>query len=177
MIARVRLVAGVALTLAVTVIACSAPAITDAVSNDQSVRRLSLGAPNLVECPVTGSSSSTATVGPLGGVVSVGGTSISIPAGALLSPVSVTVTVPESNLMEIDISVAGSEHFVFEQPVVVTLSYARCTRNDINLTPLTVWYIDSETKAPIEPMGGIEDKLLRTVTFVTPHLSGYAIAG
>lgn len=174
--ARLRFTAAIS-TLIVTVgIACSAPSITDATSHEQAVRQGSLGAPNLIECPVNGASSNTATIGPLGGLVSVGGTSISVPAGALLSPVSITVTVPESNLMEIDISVSGTQHFVFEQPVVVTLSYSRCNRNDIDATPLSAWYIDSGTKAPLEPMGGVDNKLLRTVTFVTPHLSGYAIA-
>jgi hypothetical protein len=172
--ARLRYTAGISLTIVATLLACTAPGITDAVSQEQAVRGLSLGAPNLIECPANGSSSTTEVVGPLGGLVSVGGTSISIPAGALLSPVSLTVTVPESNLMEIDISVSGTEHFLFELPVVVTLSYARCNRN--NLGALSVWYIDSETKEPLENMGGINNPLLKTITFVTPHLSGYAIA-
>lgn len=172
---RLRFAAGIALATAATLIACAAPSITDANSRELAVRGAALGTPNLIECPVNSSSSTTATVGPLGGLVSVGGTSISIPAGALLSSVDVTVTVPESNLMEIDISVSGTEHFIFELPVVVTLSYARCTRN-LGLTPLSVWYIDSDTKEPLENMGGINDPLLKTMTFVTPHLSGYAIA-
>jgi hypothetical protein len=174
MSARVRLAAAIALAVAATPIACSAPAITDAVSREQSVRG-SLAAANLLECPVNGTTSSTAIVGALGGLVSVGETSISIPAGALLSPVELTVTVPQSNLMEIDISVSGTEHFVFELPVVVTVSYARCNRN-LSFTPLSVWYIDSATKEPLENMGGVDDKLLKTITFTTPHLSGYAIA-
>ena len=176
MTSRFRFAASVSALIVVAAVACSAPAITDAASRQQSVRAPSLGAPNLIECPASGATSSTATVGPLGGLVSAGGTSVSIPAGALLSPVSITVSVPESNLMEIDVSVSGAEHFVFEQPVTITLSYARCTRNDIDATPLSVWYIDSATKEPLELMGGVDNKLLRTVTFVTPHLSGYAIA-
>ena len=174
MILRFRHATGIAALAAVTALACSAPAVTDVTSREASAREL-LGSVNLVECPANTSTSSTSIVGPLGGVVSAGGTSISIPAGALLSPVSVTVTVPESNLMEIDVSVSGSEHFVFEQPVVITLSYARCNRN-LSFTPLSVWHIDSETDEPLEFMGGVDNKLLRTITFVTPHLSGYAIA-
>ena len=130
---------------------------------------------SLLECPVNEASTTSAIVGPLGGLVSVAGTSISIPAGALLSPVEVTVTVPASNYMEVDISVSGTEHFLFEQPVVVTLSYARCTRNT-SFTPLSAWYIDTETHDLLENMGGIDNKLLKTMTFVTPHLSGYAVA-
>ena len=46
----------------------------------------------------------------------------------------------------------------------------------VDAAPLTVWYIDSETKAPLENMGGVDEKLTRTITFVTSHLSEYAIA-
>ena len=87
-----------------------------------------------------------------------------------------TVTVPASKYMEVEISVAGSEHFTFELPVVVTLSYDRCTRSAADLLPMTAWYIDSETKDLLAPMGGMDDKVARTVTFTTGHLSGYAIA-
>lgn len=129
-----------------------------------------------MECPNNGTFSQTALVTPLGGTVSVGGMSIAIPAGALLSDAEVTVTVPSSRFLEVDISVAGSEHFLFEVPVVVTLSYARCSRSNLGWTPLSAWYIDSETKEPLEAMPSVDNKLLRTVTFTTGHLSGYAIA-
>jgi hypothetical protein len=167
------------LVIAVTlgaVAACVAPGITDPSTRGASALRDALDLANLVECPTSEVTSSTAVVTALGGVVSAGGTSVSIPAGALLAPTTVTVTIPASNLMEIDVSVEGVEHFTFELPVTVTLSYARCTRSDIDHAPLTVWYIDAVTKAPLEPMGGVDDKLTRTVTFTTGHLSGYALA-
>jgi hypothetical protein len=161
------------LGIAALVAACAADAIVGERTSSASARQ---AAPKLVQCPSNETTSSSAVIGPLGGVVDVGGTSIQIPAGALLSPVTVTVTIPASPYMEIDISVAGVEHFVFEQPVVVTLSYARCTRSDIDASPLSVWYIDSSTKDLLEPMGGVDDKLLRAITFTTGHLSGYAVA-
>jgi len=131
---------------------------------------------NLIECPASTASQSAAVVTPLGGVVLSGGTSISIPAGAVLVPTTIIVTVPASQYMEVDISVPGIEHFLFELPVTVTVSYARCQRADINRTPLTAWHIDTSTKALLEAMGGVDDKLARSVTFTTPHLSGYALA-
>lgn len=156
--------------------ACMAPGITDSDTRGASALRDQSDLTDLVECPTSEGSSSTALVTPLGGLVSVGGTSVSIPAGALLAPTTVTVTVPASQLMEIDVSVEGLDHFIFELPVTITLSYARCNRSDIDHAPLTVWYIDSATKEPLESMGGVDDKLLRTVTFTTGHLSGYALA-
>lgn len=155
--------------------ACSVSEITD-VRQSTMVRAASATAVNFIECPTSATTSATALITPLGGVVSTGGTTVSIPAGAVLAPTTITVTVPASNLMEIDVSAAGVDHFVFQQPITVTLSYARCTRNDIDKSPLSVWYIDSVTKAAISAMGGVDDKIARTVTFITGHLSGYAIA-
>ena len=160
-----------------TFVACGVPGITDVSARagahprafDQSVA-------NLVECPTTEATSTTTTVTALGGVVSVGGTSVSIPAGALLVPTTITVSVPASQYMEIDVSAEGVDHFLFELPVTVTLSYARCTRSNIDKEVLSVWYIDSATKELLELMGGVDDKLARTVTFTTGHLSGYALA-
>lgn len=176
MIASRRLVFSSVATLAV-VAACSAASITgDDRSSSSANASLLAKAPALVQCPTNETASATGVVGPLGGLVQVGETSIQIPAGALLSEATVTVTVPQSNYMEVDISVAGVEHFVFEQPVVVTLSYARCARSNIEAAPLSAWYIDSETKGLLEQMPSVDNKLTRSITFTTGHLSGYAVA-
>jgi hypothetical protein len=163
-----------ALAVLGVIAACAAPGITDAPTRT-SANILGGGAPTLLQCPVATADSTTAVVGPLGGLLSIAGAAISIPPGALLAPVQMTVTVPASDIMEIDISVAGSEHFVFETPVVVTVSYARCG-GSFGLAPLKVWYIDSDTQQPLEQMLSIDNRLLKTITFVTPHLSGYAVA-
>lgn len=168
------LVAAIALGTAVSLAACAADAVMGT-SLSRNVRH-SWEEPTLVQCPVNQTSTTSALVGPLGGIVDLGGTKVEIPAGALLSPVTVTVTEPASQYMEITVSVEGSEHFVFELPVTVTLSYARCSRSNINLVPLTAWYIDSETHELLEPMIGVDNKLTRTITFATPHFSGYAVA-
>jgi len=132
--------------------------------------------PKLLKCPTDQTISNVGVVDVLGGVVSADGTTISIPAGALLQPSRVTVTVPASKYMEVAISVEGTDHFVFELPVTVTVSYARCTRPITFFGLLTAWYIDSDTKDLLERMPSVDDKLTRTVTFTTGHLSGYALA-
>lgn len=156
--------------------ACVGPGLTEPTTRDVRALRELSSLVNLVECPTTEFTSSTATVTPLGGVVSAGGTSVSIPPGALLLPTTITVTVPTSNYMEIDVSVEGLEHFTFQQPVTLTLSYERCNRSNIDKAPLSVWYIDSDTKAPLELMTGVDDKIARAYIFSTDHLSGYALA-
>lgn len=132
--------------------------------------------PKKLWCPTSTTQSATADIGPLGGIISVAGTSINVPVGALLSTVTMTVTVPASNYMEIDISVAGVDHFLFESPTTVTVNYARCTNVWLLTPPLTAWYIDSETKALISPMPSVDNRVLRTVTFTTDHLTGFILA-
>lgn len=164
---------------AAAVLSCASPDIT-APADRENANLFGLpiggGEPKLIECPSSESATASGLITTLGGTVSVAGAKILIPAGALLSDANVTVTVPASKYVEVDISVEGSEHFVFELPVIVTISYARCSRNNIDLSLLSAWYIDSETKALLEKMPSIDNKLLRTVTFTTDHLSGYAVA-
>lgn len=132
---------------------------------------------SLLVCPTSSTTSASALVTPLaGGVISAGGISVAVPAGAVLSATTITLTVPASQYMEIDVSAAGVDHFLFELPVTVTMSYARCSRSNIDRSALTAWYIDRDSKALLEEMPSIDDKLLRTVTFTTGHLSGYALA-
>jgi len=132
--------------------------------------------PVLVECPTDEFAQSSELLTSLGGSVSAGGTTITVPAGALLVPTTITVTVPPSQFMEVDITANDASSFVFQLPVTVSLSYARCTRSDIEKDALSVWYIDSATKALLQNMRGDDDKDARTVTFTTDHLSGYAVA-
>ena len=132
--------------------------------------------PHKLYCPTSTSASTTAEIGPLGGVISVAGTSINVPLGALLNTVTMTVTVPASNYMEIEIHVEGVDHFLFELPTTVTVSYARCSGVWLLTPPLTAWYINSDTKALIAPMPSVDNRLLRTVTFTTDHLTGFILA-
>ena len=163
----------------VAFVACAAPDITgiDRQPAEQDASLLFFGSgPKLIECPATESFSNSGIIGVAGGSLSAGGVTIAIPANALLSDAVVSITVPASKYVETDITVQGSEHFIFQLPVVVTMSYARCERSNIDLLPLSAWYIDSNTKQLLEQQPSVDNKLLRTVTFTTGHLSGYAIA-
>lgn len=148
----------------------AAPSKTDA------TQPLAVSGTNLIECPTSTTVQGIGVITPLGGVITAGGTTITVPAGAVLDTTTIAVTVPAAKYMEVDISVPGVEHFLFEAPVTIVVSYDRCQRDDINETPLTAWHIDTSTKALLEKMGGVDDKVTRTVTFTTPHLSGYALA-
>jgi hypothetical protein len=108
--------------------------------------------------------------------VRLGATTVQIPVGALSLPTLITITVPASQYMEIDVQANDLTSFLFRKPVTVTIDYSRCSRTDIDTTPLTVWHINTQTHELLENMGGSDDKALRRITFSTEHLSGYAIA-
>jgi hypothetical protein len=178
-----RTILGLAFTaIAVGVGACGDSTVTgpsqveSLAARDSAAKLLGLFGPRLVSCPSSTEQSTTSVIDGLGGILSVAGTTVSIPVGALLAPVTVTLTVPASNYMEIEVKVEGSDHFIFELPVVISLNYSRCNSWLVRLLPVQAWYIDNETNQLLQRMPGIDNKLTRTITFATPHFSGYAIA-
>jgi len=133
--------------------------------------------PSLLQCePPAAADSVTSVIGALGGTLSLGATSVVIPQNAVLVPTAFTLTVPASRLVEISVKAAGTDHYLFQQPVLVTIDYGRCAGSLSLLTPVTAWHIDEVTKAPLEPMLGLDVRLLHTIAFYTGHLSGYAVA-
>jgi hypothetical protein len=133
--------------------------------------------PRLLECGAGEAMSQTAVIDAAGGTISLGGTSVVFPAGALLNPTNVTLNIPASPYVEIDIVTDGQNQFLepFLRPIV-TISYARCDRSDTLFRLLSAWYIDSETKELLDRMSSFDNKLTRSVTFRASHFSGYAIA-
>jgi hypothetical protein len=129
----------------------------------------------LVACPPDTAQTASTLIGPLGGVLAAGNTRVVIPASAVLAPTTFTLTVPASPYVEIDVRADGAEHYLFAAPVTVTIDYARCGRR-LDETPLSAWNIDPQTKALLERMTGVDDKLTHTITFTTIHFSGYAVA-
>lgn len=130
----------------------------------------------LLECPPAASSSASALLGVLGGSVDTQGHSITLPAGAVSLPTLLRVEAPASTLVEIDVAANDLLHFHFHRPVSITIDYSRCPDSATAGKTLTVYHIDTQTKALLEHMGGVDDPARRRITFTTSHLSGYAIA-
>lgn len=130
--------------------------------------------PTLLECPAETTTSASSLVGPLGGVVNVGGHQLVIPPLAVLVPTTFTVTVPASQYMRVDITAGNGQHYQFQKPVSITLSYARCSRSNIEKENLRIFYVD-DANVILQDMGGTDDKPARTVSTGTDHLSGYVI--
>ena len=171
----IGLIAG---SFALLSIGCAEPSITgpDAASLKVAAAPVaSSSGSSLLLCPAKHSSSVTKVIDARGGTLRLGGSTVEIPAGAVSSATQFTFSLPASPYMLIDVSAAGYEHFVFATPVQMTINYARCS-NSYRPTAFAAWYVDRETGALLENMGGVDDKHGRKVTFSTSHLSGYAIA-
>jgi hypothetical protein len=164
---------GAAALLLASVVSCGEERATGTV--DPTTASLA-SSPSLVECPTNETLTRQLLVGPLGGLVDIGGTKVTIPAGALSLPTLITLTIPASRYVEIQVRANSLVSFVFDAPVEITLDYSRCTRSDIDRVPLSAWYINAVTKQLLENMNGADDKASRTVKFQTDHLSNYAIA-
>jgi hypothetical protein len=130
----------------------------------------------LLECGSSRTESATGVIDALGGVLSVGGTSVVIPANAVLSPTSFTLTVPASPYVEIEVTAGEADHFVFDKPVLVSIDYGRCGHGSLFEPSHEAWNIDPVTKALLEKMPSVDVKLTHTVVFSTIHFSGYALA-
>ncbi len=135
-----------------------------------------IGQRRLIECPTMQASTSSALLGLLGGIVTAAGSSISLPAGSLLSGTLIRVTVPASIYMEIDVTADNLLSFIFQRAVTITIDYSRCPTSVTAGKTLTVWRIDTQTKILLENMHGVNDPGQRKISFTTDHLSGYAIA-
>ena len=172
-------------TLAALLLASVASCGGDTVSGVPATPRGSLSlpllggttSPSFLQCdPPAAADSVSGIIGALGGTLQLGGTSVVIPQNAVLTPTAFTLTVPASRMVKISVKAAGTDHYVFLQPVLVTIDYGRCASGLSVLDPLTAWHIDEDTNAPLENMLGVDLRLLHTVTFYTGHLSGYAVA-
>lgn len=130
----------------------------------------------LMTCPTSDTQTVTSRIGPSGGVLAIGNTTVVIPLGAVLFPEDFSLTVPASRYAEIRVRTGSAEHYIFQLPVSMTIDYSRCASPALDAQSLSVWNIDPDTKALLAPMVSVDAKLTHTVTFTTIHLSGYAVA-
>lgn len=180
MISMSRSIAMVAGGLVLAALGCretsTGPRATPALPDMDSASAAVVTSAELLECPSDTTLTASGVIGPLGGTLQAGGTSLTLPPGAVLLPTPFTLTVPASRFVEVEIHAGDAEHFVFVIPATITISYARCPAELAAASQLRAWYIDSVTNALLEYMGGQDDKASHRLTFRTGHLSGYAIA-
>ena len=153
--------------------ACDAPESASAPGGD--LQQAMVTAPSLLSCPSGQARGADGLVLPLGGAVGLGRHGVVVPAGALLGALEIEIEVPPSQYMLVELRANGQEHWQFLAPVTVTIDYGRCSIGLLD-PPVTVWHVDSGTGELLEHMGGIDNRIAKTITFTTDHFSGYAIA-
>ena len=163
--------------IALALVACSAdgsltgpePVVYSSVAALQDV------GPALLVCPSLQSRSASKRIGPRGGSVTVAGTRLVVPAGAVRAETNFVLTIPASQYLELDIVAGGQEHYEFAKPVTITVNYAHCRSDTADVEALSAWHVDP-ARSFLEEMPGLDDKRGRKLTFETDHLSKYAIA-
>ena len=124
----------------------------------------------LLPCPVTKSSSSSASIGPAGGILRVGPHSLIVPQGALASTVTITADAPKGDYIQVHFEPEGLR---FSKPTALTLSYAQCGL--VNGLLLKVVYVD-DNRNILETLLSVPNLLGQTVTGKVSHFSNYALA-
>ncbi len=125
----------------------------------------------LLVCTPLAADSVTQTIGPEGGTLQVGATTLAIPAGALDSAVSITAVAPSDTVNRVQFQPEG---LTFLQPAQLTMSYANC--NTLGLTlPKQIAYT-TDLLLILEYFPSLDDLSGRTVTGQIHHFSDYAIA-
>lgn len=155
--------------------ACSEPSATTEPLHPGALSAASSG-PVLIECPVATDTATVGTIDATGGAVQLHNHALRLPLLAVSAPTVFELRAPASNYMELSVRGDDKDSFSFDKPASITIDYSRCTRSNIDHEDLTVWQIDPVTKALLEPMGGVDDKVARTVTFETDHLSTFSLA-
>jgi hypothetical protein len=169
--ARLAALIGAAALLALS---CREPAAPQAPPLPASPQASLLGLLNftgLLRCSPLPSDSVTQTVGPAGGVINVGAHSLSIPAGALDSSVTITAVAPSDSVNRIQFQPQG---LVFNQAASLTMSYANCNPMT-SLLSRRITYTD-DLLTILEYLVSVDDRSSRTVTGDLHHFSDYALA-
>jgi hypothetical protein len=174
---RTRLAAAAALAVAVAACAESATAPQPA----PALRRLEgteLAQLHLLECAAPAAVGTVeADVGGDGAELALARRQLRVPPGAVGHQVRLSMSLPESRHVEVELHAAGHASYQFRRPVTVTIDYSRCTADEVPAPErLRVVHVDAMTKAPLEDMGGTVDPVARTITFETGHFSSYVVA-
>jgi hypothetical protein len=130
----------------------------------------------LLTCTADDGWSDTIIIGTSGIAWERNGVRIDVPPGAVPGSTRLDIVVPASRYVEVDVTANRQAHYRFRAPISITLPLTRCRVPGSDVRVSGAWYIDTESKALLEFMGGTVDADAWSVTFQTDHLSGYAIA-
>jgi hypothetical protein len=125
----------------------------------------------LLGCAPMPTVTATQTVGSAGGVIRIGPHRLSIPAGALAAPVTITATAPSDNVNRVRLRPEG---LVFRRSAALTMSYANCNLLG-QILPKRVAYTDDALNI-VNYVLSLDNLFSKNVTGRLNHFSNYAIA-
>src|SRR6478672_11793140 len=124
---------------------------------------------DLLLCSPQPYASTTRTIGPDGGLITVGTHRLFIPAGALPSDVSITAEQMPGSTNSIRFSPQGLQ---FQQPAALTMTYDNCA---LVLLQKKIAYTDENLKV-LQVLRSLDLFRTKTVTAPIDHFSRYAVA-
>jgi len=125
----------------------------------------------LISCSPLPYDSATQVIGPLGGTIQAGVDTLSVPAGALLAPVAITMVTPSDTVNAVRFAPEG---LTFQVPASLTMSYANCNLLGVNIPKQIAWTTDA--LAILDYLKSWDNKNAQLVTGEVNHFSEYAIA-
>jgi hypothetical protein len=172
---RMRFLAAVLLVaLAATGLSClpdrspTAPAIPP--PNASLIGGL-LQATGLLQCTPLPYASTTKTIGPAGGTITVGPHTLVIPPGALSQNVTITAEAPSANVNSVRFTPQGLR---FSVSAALTMSYSNCNLLG-KLLPKEIAYTDDNLNI-LSYLISLDNLLSKRVTGKLDHFSRYAVA-
>src|SRR2546425_8685444 len=125
----------------------------------------------LLTCTPQPADSASALIGPFGGTIQAGGDTLSVPAGALLDTVTITMRVPSDTVNHVHFEPEG---LTFQQPASLTMGYANCNTLGVNIPKNIAFTTDA--LAILEYLKSWDTKNDQTVRGEVNHFSEYAVA-
>ena len=135
----------------------------------ESVTSTLLNSVNLLVCRPLPYASSSVVIGPEGGTLLAGKTSLVIPRGALQSQVAIKAEQISGSVNSVRFSPEGLR---FSKPVTLTMSYDNCL---LTLPAKRIVYT-TEGLRVLELLQSLDLRLSRTVSASIEHFSRYAVA-
>jgi hypothetical protein len=170
---RVPGLAALLLASALVTVGCTAGEDVNGPSAPEPSALLTKLAGGLLACEPLPHAAASQTVGPEGGVLTVGPHRLAIPAGALAAPVTITAEAPVGTVNSVKLGPEGLQ-FAPGKPASLTLSYANCPLQ-ARLLPKRIAYTDDVLRI-LSYLLSVDDLLGQRVTARLEHFSRYVVA-
>jgi len=124
----------------------------------------------LLRCEVLPYAGATKIIGPQGGYIAVGRSSLVVPPGALSAPTIITMEQPSTSRAEVRFKPHGLQ---FEKPASLTMSYASCLQLDGYVRGIV--YVNDQGEI-VEAPPSVDLHAFDKVVSGIGHFSGYMVA-